>query len=105
MKKEILVIGLVAILAACAPTTKQAQDDLQKPINCATAEGDIRVLKSEKKHVGAEIAAGITAIVPIGLVVHAAKGEEGQTMKVATGKYNKMIDARIAEIKEKCGVE
>ena len=32
-------------------------------------------------------------------------GTEGTKLKVATGEYNRMIDARIAEIKQTCGVE
>jgi hypothetical protein len=30
---------------------------------------------------------------------------KGQKAKVATGEYNKMIDKRIKEIKEHCGIE
>jgi hypothetical protein len=32
-------------------------------------------------------------------------GTEKEKLKVSVGDYNKMIDKRIAEIKEKCGVE
>jgi hypothetical protein len=32
-------------------------------------------------------------------------GTEGTKIKVATGEYNKAIDKRMAEIKEKCGVQ
>ena len=73
-------------------------------MNCATAEGDIRALKSEKVHASQQMAAGVTAIVPVGLVVNVAKGTEGSQAKVATGDYNKMLDAKIAEIKQECGV-
>lgn len=69
-----------------------------KPINCAMAEGDIRVLKSEKENVGREIAAGISSIVPIGLVLNAAAGNEKTNVQVATGEYNTMIDKKIREI-------
>jgi hypothetical protein len=106
MKKAFLVVGLVFFMAsACSPISKQAKQDLAKPINCATAEGDIRALNSEKVHVGREIAAGVTAIVPIGLVVNTATGKEGEHFKVATGEYNTMIDKKIAEIKQQCGME
>jgi hypothetical protein len=105
MKKTVLVVGLVFLMAACSPVSKQAKQDLAKPVNCATAEGDIRALNSEKAHVGREIAAGVTAIVPVGLVVNTATGSEGDHLKVATGEYNTMIDKKIAEIKQQCGMK
>lgn len=77
---------------------------MKKPINCATAEGDIRTLKSEKTHASEQLAAGVSAIAPVGLVVNTAMGSEGAQAKVATGDYNKMLDQKIAEIKKTCGV-
>ena len=105
MKKAALIVGMIFLMAACSPVSKQAKQDLAKPINCATAEGDIRALNSEKENVGKEIAAGVTAIVPVGLVLNTATGNEGTNFKVATGEYNKMIDKKIAEIKQQCGMK
>ncbi len=105
MKNAALLVGLIFIMAACSPVSKQAKQDLAKPINCATAEGDIRALNSEKVNVAREIAAGVTAIVPVGLVVNTATGKEGDHFKVATGEYNTMIDKKIAEIKQQCGMK
>lgn len=48
---------------------------------------------------------GVTAIVPAGLVIGLVTLTEGTKIEVATGEYNKMIDARIAEIKSTCGVK
>ena len=109
MKKTALVIMAIllsAILTSCASkeTVKEGQADAKKQVNCATAEGDIRVLKSEKVHASQQMAAGVTAIVPVGLAVNVVKGTEGSQAKVATGDYNKMLDAKIAEIKQECGV-
>ena len=109
MKKTALVITAIllsALLTSCASkeTVKKGQIDAKKPVNCATAEGDIRVLKSEKVHTSQQMAAGVTAIVPVGLAVNVVKGTEGSQAKVATGDYNKMLDAKIAEIKQECGV-
>ena len=77
----------------------------KKLVNCATAEGDIRALQSEKVHASQQLAAGITAIVPISLVVGVATGTEGTKAKVATGDYNKMLDDKITEIKLECVIE
>ena len=98
-----LAICLATFLFACASGQKKVEKDLKAPINCATAEGDIRVLENEKVHVAQQIAEGVGAIVPIGLVVGVVTGTEGTKMRVATGEYNKMIDKKIAEIKSQCG--
>ncbi len=74
------------------------------PVNCATAQGDMRVLQSEKAHVVQQVAMGVTSIYPAGLVLGILTGTEGTKIQVATGEYNKMIDKKIAEIKSTCGV-
>jgi len=84
---------------------KEGEQQLTMPINCATAEGDIRLLQHEKAHVTDQIAAGVTAIVPAGAIVSLASGQEGEKLKIGTGDYNRRIDARIAEIKQQCGVD
>ena len=45
-------------------------------------------------------AEGVTAIYPASLIVGLATGTESTKYQVATGEYNKKIDARIAEIKQ-----
>lgn len=102
--KTALVIFLVIFLSACATGQKKVEKELKSPINCATAEGDIRALEHEKAHVAQQIAEGVTAIVPFSLVVGIVAGTEGTKLRVATGEYNKMIDERIAEIKSQCGL-
>jgi F420-dependent methylenetetrahydromethanopterin dehydrogenase len=104
MKSNLILACVVTLAAGCAsPITKQDQASLAQPINCATATGDIRVLQSEKAHVTKEIAAGVSSIVPISLVVNTAKGTEKANFQVGTGEYNKMIDKKIADIKAQCG--
>lgn len=107
MKKysaTLLAICFCLSLASCASKYAQGEKEIKKPVNCATAEADIRVLKNEKVHAAQELAAGVSAIMPIGLVVGAATGTEGAKASVATGDYNKMIDQKIAEIKSECGI-
>jgi len=103
----ITAIFLSTLLIACAPTDtiKKGEADAKKPVNCATAEADIRVLQSEKTHASQQMAAGVTAIVPVSLVVNVATGTEGAKVKVATGDYNRMLDDKIALIKGECGLE
>jgi hypothetical protein len=102
MKKILLAALMVSLMVACAPISKQAKQELAKPVNCATAEGDLRMLQSEKASVEKMIAEGITAVVPIGAVVGIVTLREGEKFKVATDVYNKDIDKKIAEIKAQC---
>ena len=52
----------VALVAGCASQEKKRMESLNQPINCATAEGDLRVLQSEKKNVADQIAQGVTEV-------------------------------------------
>ena len=51
-----------------------------------------------------QIASGVTAIDPAAAVLSTVTGSEGAKLKVASGEYNRMIDAKIADIKKTCGV-
>jgi hypothetical protein len=99
-----LVIFLAISLSACASGYKKTEKALDEPINCATAEGDIRALENEKAHVAEQIAMGVSSIIPVGLVVGIVTGSAGTKFRVATGEYDKMIDEKIAEIKSECGL-
>jgi hypothetical protein len=106
MKAYLYIACAALITAGCtSPITKQDQASLAKPVNCQTAEGDLRVLASEKAHVSKEIEDGVASIVPIGLVVNTVSGDEKARFEVGTGEYNKMIDKKMAEIKSTCGIK
>jgi hypothetical protein len=98
---------LVALASGCAFQQKKVERELEQPapINCATAQGDLRVLQGEKAHVAQRVVEGATAIYPASLVMGILTGTEGTKLSVATGEYNHMIEARIAAIEEKCGIE
>jgi hypothetical protein len=99
------VLGLAVLLGGCASEYKKQAEAAEKmPINCATAEGDLRTLQSEKANVAQQVGMGISTIAPIGLVVGVVTRTEGTKYKVATGEYNKMIDAKMAEIKTTCSI-
>ena len=97
-----LVLCALALAAACTPVSKQEKEELAKPVNCATARGDIRVLKSEKNHVLQQIAEGVTSIYPAAAVIGLVRGVEKEKIQVATGEYNRRIDKKIAEIENNC---
>jgi hypothetical protein len=51
-----LVVAAVALVTSCAMQEKKTMESLNQPVNCATAEGDLRVLQGEKKNVAEQIA-------------------------------------------------
>jgi hypothetical protein len=99
--RMVWAVGIAGLVVACAAQFQEQEQALQQPIriNCATAEGDIRVLQNEKAHVVQQLAMGVTAISPAGMVMGALMGTEQTKLQVATGDYNNMIDQRIADIK------
>jgi hypothetical protein len=97
-------LAIAASIVACAAQFQQQEQALQQPINCATAEGDLRMLQNEKSHVLQQIAMGATAVAPAGIVMGVLMGTEQTKLQVATGQYNSMIDQRIGEIKATCGL-
>jgi hypothetical protein len=105
MGTALFALGLTAMLGGCAMQEKKDAKAAQAmPINCPTAEGDIRVLQGEKASTAAKIGNGVSMVVPIGLVVGVVTGTEKTKYEVSTGEYNKMLDGKISEIKTNCGV-
>ena len=100
-----LLVGASVAVTGCAMQMKKEEKAAkEQPVNCATADGDIRVLQGEKAHVAERIAMGVTMIYPASAVVGLLTGTERTKYQVATGEYNKVLDAKIAEIKSTCGV-
>jgi hypothetical protein len=97
-------VGLALAGCTARQDVQKVQAEVSAPINCATAEGDIRVLQSEKASVGQEIARGVTAIVPASAVVGVVSGQEKAKLEIASGDYNRMIDERIGEIRAQCNL-
>lgn len=105
MKKYGLVVIFAILLAGCAEREKKIANYLDNPppVNCANADRDLRVLYKEKKSAGERALSGVSAIAPVGLVAGILTGTQGTKVEIATGEYNDMIDARIAQIERKCG--
>lgn len=106
LSKKILLFLIIITLAACGkPISEKAKQDLAKPVNCATAQEDIKVLESEKARVGKMIEEGVTAIIPIGAVISILDRREIDKLEVGTGIYNYSITKKIAEIKSQCNLQ
>jgi hypothetical protein len=104
MKTSVVIVATTLTLAACSQDFAKEEQDLANPASCATAEGDIRVLKNEKAHVDQEMASGIFIVVPAAVVVGVLSGTQEERLEMASGEYNAKIDAKIAEIEGTCGL-
>jgi hypothetical protein len=99
----ICVFGLTVLASGCAMQEKKDMAAAQAmPVNCATAQGDLRVLNSEKASTASKIGNGISMVAPIGLVAGLVTGTEKTKYEVSTGEYNKALDTKIAQIKAAC---
>jgi len=100
------VMFLFMLLTACAPPiTQEAKQDLQRPIDCATAQDDIAVLQSEKSNVNQQMLAGVTSMLPTAAVMGLLTGRQQDREEVLTGQYNDMINEKIDAIRRTCGVQ
>lgn len=99
-----LAVAAALAISACSPTTQAGRDELKQPVNCKTAEGDLRVLAAEQKHVKDQQAAGVTSIIPAGAVIGVVSGTEDANLKVLSGDYQKQLDAKVKEIKTTCKI-
>jgi hypothetical protein len=105
MYKFIPVICLTIFVAACAaPISQQAKQDLASPVDCSTAQSDIRTLEDERASVVKQIEDGVTAVAPVGAVIGILTMTEKDKLEVGTHYYNHQINKKIAEIKRECGV-
>ena len=111
MTQEMTGLGkkslLVAILMTLGAGGAIASDEFSHPINCDTAEGDLRALASEKKHAQNEQLKGATALTPSGALFGLVTGTEQEKLDTLSSapEYIKQIDARTAAIKKQCNLE
>ena len=105
-------VQLAAALCVGIPQTALAEDAQmlkveeieQAPVNCATAEGDLRVLQSERDHAENTKATGVTAITPSGVLIGIPTVTESRKLQILSGDYIKHIDATMANIKATCNL-
>lgn len=103
MRTTLPVLTTIIVLSAAGAALAQSEAATQ-PINCSTAEGDLRALESEKEHARREQLRDVTAIIPAGALLGIVTGREGEKLKMLSGEYVRQINQRMAAIKQKCGV-
>jgi hypothetical protein len=114
MKLLLMLTGIALLATACAsdpPDEPMASSDdastapaaeastaQSGQINCATAESDLRVLRSEQSHAMEQAMGGGRTMVPSGLVTE----PEFSTGPVGAGAYSDYLNDRISQIEQAC---
>jgi hypothetical protein len=100
----VLVLGLLPMALACSPISKEAKIEMAKPVDCATAPQDLKILKSEKASVEKMFFNGVTGVAPAGAAIGILTLTEKDKLEVAIGEYNHKINRKIEEIQNTCGI-
>jgi hypothetical protein len=100
MKLVLMLTGIALLATACASQSEDEATAQAAPINCATAEADLRVLRGEQSHAMERAMGGGTTMVPSGLVTEPEFGSGGP---VGAGQYSDYLNDRISQIEQACG--
>ena len=109
MIKWLLLVFILGFTMGCRgyvpPISSQAEYDLAKPIDCSSAEEDIKTLEQEKVEASEQLKAGVKMFVPAAAARAILHGDYHNREAVATGEYNQAIENKIGQIKKECGIE
>lgn len=94
------VVGLISLAGAVS-----AAEDERHPVNCATAQGDLRAIAAEKKHAQDQQVESVVSITPAGALLGLVTGTENKRLEMLSGDYVKQLDDRAAEIKATCNIK
>ena len=105
--RGLILVALCSLilLPACQTISKEAKIELAKPVECATAEQDIAILKREHASVAKMFINGVTAVTPAGAVLSILTLQEKDKLEVAIGVYNHRLSRKIEEIQDTCEIE
>lgn len=105
MNNKLLILAVLCLVFnSCQSISKEAKEEIAKPVDCSTAEQDIATLQSEKASVEKQILEGATMITPAGLALTILSDDLQNRGEVVSGEYNQMIADKIEKIKETCGI-
>jgi hypothetical protein len=103
---KVLKAGLVIPMSiVVAGVASAAVDGKRHPVNCATAEGDLRAIAAEKKHAQDQQVESVVSILPAGALLGLVTGTEKKRLSMLSGDYVKALDERAAEIRSTCDVK
>ncbi|MEM8630022.1 MAG: hypothetical protein AAGF74_02180 [Pseudomonadota bacterium] len=104
-KTLLQLVPLVAASSLASVASVHAQSpDATAPINCSTAEGDIRALTAEADYAKNHELSEAFALIPAGALLGILTGTEGKKLEMLSPEYQRRINERISEINEKCNL-
>ena len=98
MKWLLMLTGIALLATACASQSEDETMAQSAPINCATAEADLSLHRSEQGHALEQAMGGGRTMVPSGLVTE----PEWSTGPVGAGAYSDYLNNRISQIEQAC---
>jgi len=103
--KNIGLATVLCVFSVAAGAVSAETGEKRHPVNCTTAEGDLRAIAAEKKHAQDQQVESIVSITPAGALLGLITGTENKRLSMLSGDYVKALDERAATIKSECGVE
>ena len=104
MKRNLCCLSALAFLAAACTTVHDKNEALlEKPIDCSTADEDIAALTSAIPGRRARIRATLGTLTPVGVATGVVTRDYRDRARMATGKLEKDLNNKIADIYEQCG--
>ncbi|MDT0596087.1 hypothetical protein [Glaciecola petra] len=103
--KIAIMMTACAIVGGCASANtryEQLNAHLDNSINCDTANEQIQELEANRISSTEEFANGVASVLPTSIVFNLIAGEYTNRAKIASGKYNDELRARITLIKTTC---
>jgi hypothetical protein len=103
LRNRLAIITVAVLLVGCAssPPTERA-DMLDRPVDCATADVDVAVLKEAIPGTAERMAARVRLVIPVSRVAGRVTGDLDARREIASGRTEKDLRARIAEIEARC---
>lgn len=98
------VVEGVTDSATGAPISRDAKAMLAAPVNCSTATADVAALENEHRSTLNRLQNGVGSVLPISAAVRLLGGNYVNGAKVATGKYNRDLEAKVKEIRKTCNL-
>jgi hypothetical protein len=104
-----VALAVALLLAGCAGISPQAKRLLAEPSSCIAPQTDIGLLEHSRRGGGLRFLQAMHGILPPVALVSLVRsllgmppGMYADHWRVATGRYNTKIDARIIEIRRVC---
>ena len=104
MLRAFASLPVIALVAGCTSIPDSERALLAEEIDCRRAEQQIAALQAARPTEGRRARALASTLTTGGFVIGAATGDLRDRERILSGEYAEEIDARIALIRESCGL-